>query len=129
MPLASNQPQCLSQSLSARKGTLAAQKTAKGFYLTSCSRTNTHGYSQKHKLSPTLRAKEQGNSKIIVSLECHFSDKAITSVPLSFCCRQNKLGNLTRTAVVDSILVLHKPKTQRLQTSHEQQQQLFFPFS
>lgn len=71
MPLASNQPQCLSQSLSARKGTLAAQKTAKGFYLTPCSGTNTHGYSSKTLIVSNTQSKgtrqQQNHSKPGVS--------------------------------------------------------------
>lgn len=112
MPLGPNQPRCLNQSLCARKGTPAAQKTAKGS-ISHLAAAPTHvALLQKHYLSQTLGAKGKGNSKIIASLECHVPDKAISSVPLGFCCLQNKLGNLTRTAVVDSIFVLHKPKIQ-----------------
>lgn len=58
----------------------------------------------------------------------HYPDNATRSVPLSLCCLQNKLRHLMKRAVMGNTLLLHKSKIHSLQTSHGQQQQLFFPF-
>lgn len=67
---------------------------------------------QKHYLFQTLGAMGQGNGKIIAGLKGNFPDNAISSIPLTSSCLQNKLGNLMRTAVVGRILGLCKTEIQ-----------------
>lgn len=82
---------------------------------------------QKHYLCQTFGTIGQGNGKITAGPEGHFLDNATSSAPLSFCCLENKLRHLLRTAVWGNTWVLHKPKIHLLKTSHGQQNQLFFP--